>query len=123
MLTDWPPFQALAKAFAEGRPCLRVAGLQGAARGIAVAELLQPAPRPPLLLVPGMQDAHRWAQDLRFFGAAVVEFPETEPRLWRGGRQREADAGRAPAARRLAAGEPVVVGATPAGARGGRGAG
>ncbi|MBI4271172.1 MAG: transcription-repair coupling factor [Candidatus Rokubacteria bacterium] len=114
MLTDWPPFQALAKAFAEGRPCLRVAGLQGAARGIAVAELLQTAPRPALLLVPGMQDAHRWAQDLRFFGAAVVEFPETEPRLWRGGRQREADAERALAARRLAAGEPVVVVATPA---------
>src|SRR3972149_7839941 len=92
MLTDWPPFQALAKAFAEGRACLRVAGLQGAARGLAVAELLQTAPRPALLLVPGMQDAHRWAQDLRFFGAAVVEFPETEPRLWRGGGHREGGA-------------------------------
>ena len=114
MLTDWPPFHALAKAFAEGHPCLRVAGLQGAARALAVAELLQTAARPALVLVPGVADAHRVVRDLAFFGAAAVEFPEQEPRLWRGGRQREADAERALVARRLAAGEPVVVVATPA---------
>src|SRR3990172_8820163 len=104
MLTDWPPFHALAKAFAEGHPCLRVAGLQGAARALAVAELLQPPARPALVLVPGVADAHRVVRDLAFFGAAAVEFPEQEPRLWRGGRQREADAERAPVAPRLAAG-------------------
>src|SRR3989338_11078576 len=100
MLTDWPPFHALAKALAEGHPCLRVAGLQGAARALAVAELLQAAPRPALVLVPGMADAHRFARDLAFFGAAAAEFPEQEPRLWRGGRRREADAGRALGPRR-----------------------
>ena len=114
MLTDWPPFHALAKALAEGHPCLRVAGLQGAARALAVAELLQTTPRPALVLVPGIADAHRFAGDLAFFGAAAAEFPEQEPRLWRGGRQREADAERALVSRRLAAGEPVVVVATPA---------
>jgi transcription-repair coupling factor (superfamily II helicase) len=45
----------------------------------------------------------------------VLEFPEREPRLWRGGHHREADAERAVIARRLAAGEPAVVVVTPAG--------
>src|SRR5439155_1758600 len=48
-----------------------------------------------------------------FFGAPALEFPGREPRLWRGGRQREADAERAVICRRLAAGEPVVVVVTP----------
>jgi transcription-repair coupling factor (superfamily II helicase) len=68
-----------------------------------------------VVVVRSMADAHRWTQDLRFFGAPVLEFPEREPRLWRGGHHREADAERAVIARRLAAGEPVVVVATPAG--------
>src|SRR5688500_16507561 len=72
-------------------------------------------PRPAVVVVRSMADAHRSAQDLRFFRAPVLEFPEREPRLWRGGHHREADAERAVIARRLAAGEPVVVVVTPAG--------
>ena len=114
MLGDWSAFHDLAKAFAGGPACLRIAGLTGAARALVVAELLQTHPQPALALVPSMTDAHRWAQDLRFFGAPALEFPEREPRLWRGGRQREADAERAVVCRRLAAGAPVVVVVTPA---------
>jgi transcription-repair coupling factor (superfamily II helicase) len=115
MLKDWQAFQGLAKAFAEGDVCLRVAGLAGPARPLVVAALLQAHPRAAVVVVRAMADAHRWAQDLRFFGAPVLEFPEREPRLWRGGHHREADAERAVIARRLAAGEPVVVVATAAG--------
>src|SRR5438034_640759 len=114
MLRDWSAFHALAKTFAEGRVCLRIAGLTGAARALAVAALLQAHPRPALVLVESATDAHRWTQDLRFFGAPAVEFPGREPWLWRGGRQREADAERAVICRRLAAGEPAVVVVTPA---------
>src|SRR5213596_3067739 len=114
MLRDWSAFHALAKTFAEGPVCLRIAGLTGAARALAVAELLQAHPRPALVLVESATDAHRWTQDLKFFGASALEFPGREPRLWRGGRQREADAERAVICRRLAAGEPAVVVVTPA---------
>ncbi len=114
MVREWAAFDEVAKVFAEGHPCLRIAGLVPAARAMAVAELLQGHPRAALVLVGGLADAHRWAQDLRFFGAAVAEFPEQEPRLWRGGRQREADAERAVICRRLLAGEPLVIVATPA---------
>jgi transcription-repair coupling factor (superfamily II helicase) len=113
MLRDWSAFHDLAKAFAEGPVCLRVVGLTGGARALAVAELLQTASRPALVLVPSVVDAHRWTQDLKFFRAPALEFPEREPRLWRGGRQREADAERAVVCQRLAAGEPLVVVATP----------
>jgi transcription-repair coupling factor (superfamily II helicase) len=115
MLKEWQAFQGLAKAFVEGDVCLRVAGLAGSARPLVVAELLHAHPRPAVVVVKSMADAHRWAQDLRFFGAPVLEFPEREPRLWRGGHHREADAERAVIARRLAAGEPVVIVSTPAG--------
>jgi transcription-repair coupling factor (superfamily II helicase) len=115
MLRQWQAFQALAKSFAEGEACLRVAGLVGPARPLVVAELLHAHPRAAVVVVRSMADAHRWTQDLRFFGAPVLEFPEREPRLWRGGHHREADAERAVIARRLAAGEPVVVVITPAG--------
>jgi transcription-repair coupling factor (superfamily II helicase) len=115
MLKDWQAFQSLAKSFAEGQACLRVAGLAGTARALVVAQLLHMHPRPALVVVRSMADAHRATQDLKFFGAPVLEFPEREPRLWRGGHHREADAERAVIARRLAAGEPVIVVATPAG--------
>src|SRR5262249_5102933 len=114
VLRQWVAFDEVAKVFAEGHPCLRIAGLVPAARAMAVAELLQEHPRGALVIVGGLADAHRWAQDLRFFGAAVAEFPEQEPRLWRGGRQREAAAERAVICRRLLAGEPLVVVTTPA---------
>ena len=114
MLKDWQAFQELAKRFAEGEVCLRVAGLTGAAAALVVAELLQAQPRPMVVIVSSLADGHRWAQDLRFFGAAALEFPEQEPRLWKGGHHREADAERAMIVRRLAAGEPVAVVATPA---------
>ena len=114
MLRQWAPFEELAKTFAEGHPCLRVAGLVPAARALAVAELLQAHPRAALIVVAGLADAHRWTQDLRLFGAASAEFPEPEPRLWRGGHHREADAERAVICRRLLTGEPIVVVATPA---------
>src|SRR5689334_21547449 len=115
MLREWQAFAALAKSFAEGEVCLRVAGLTGPARALVVAELRERDPRPVVVLVRSMVDAHRWTLDLKFFGAPVLEFPEQEPRLWRGGHHREADAERAVIARRLAAGEPTVVVATPAG--------
>src|SRR3989454_2249309 len=81
MLRDWSAFHVLAKTFAEGPVCLRIAGLTGAARALAVAELLQAHPRPALVLVESMTDAHHWTQDLKFFGAPALEFPEREPRL------------------------------------------
>jgi transcription-repair coupling factor (superfamily II helicase) len=115
MLREWQAFQALAKSFAEGDVCLRVAGLAGPARPLVIAALLHAHPRPAVVLVRSLADAHRFTQDLKFFGAPVHEFPEREPRLWRGGHHREADAERAVIARRLAAGEPIVVVATPAG--------
>src|SRR5262249_44117011 len=114
MLREWPAFEALAKSFAEGEVCLRVAGLTGAARALAVAELLQAHPRPALVVVADLAAAHRWTQDLKVFGASVLEFPPPEPRLWRGGHHREADAERAVIARRLAVGDLVAVVATPA---------
>src|SRR5919108_4543925 len=115
MLREWQAFQALAKSFAQGDVCLRVAGLTGSAPPLVTAELLHAHPRAAIVVVRSMADAHRWVQDLRFFGAPALEFPEREPRLWRGGHHREADAERAVIARRMAAGEPVVVVATPAG--------
>ncbi|MBI4637428.1 MAG: transcription-repair coupling factor [Candidatus Rokubacteria bacterium] len=109
---DWPPFQQLAKAFAEGHLRLRVAGLSGSARALVLAELLQAHPRPALVIASGLAEAHRWTQDLRFFGALAHEAPEPEPRLWRGGHHREGDAERSVICRRLLAGEPIVVVAT-----------
>src|SRR2546425_12004546 len=79
MLRDWSAFHVLAKTFAEGPVCLRIAGLTGAARALAVAELLQAHPRPALVLVESMTDAHHWTQDLKFFGAPALEFPGREP--------------------------------------------
>jgi transcription-repair coupling factor (superfamily II helicase) len=115
MLKGWRPFEDLAKRFADGEARLRVAGLTGAARALVVAGLHGAHPRPMLVVASGLPEAHRWTQDLRFFGAPVVEFPEPEPRLWRGGHHREADAERAAICRRLLADEPVVVVATRAG--------
>jgi len=115
MLREWQAFQEVAKAFAEGVACLRVSGLAPAARALVVSELLQIHSRAAVVVVRSMADAHRVTQDLRFYGAPVLEFPEREPRLWRGGHHREAEAERAVIARRLAAGEPLVVVVTPAG--------
>ena len=113
MLSEWAAFSELAKAFAEGEACLRVAGLTGPARAMVVAGLAKTHPRPLLVVTATLADAHRFTQDLKFFGTPAVEFPEREPRLWRGGRQRESDAERAVVCRRLLAGEPLVVVATP----------
>src|SRR5437762_11497779 len=113
MLRDWSAFHVLAKTFAEGPVCLRIAGLTGAARALAVAELLQAHPRPALVLVESMTDAHHWTQDLKFFGAPALEFPRREPRLWRRRRQRDADSELAAICRHLPAGDPLIVGATP----------
>ena len=114
MLRDWQAFGDLAKRFAEGDVCLRVAGLAGAARALAVAELLHAHPRPVVIVVASLADAHRFAQDLKFFGAPAFEFPEREPQLWKGGHHREAEAERAMIVRRLTAGEPIAVVVTPA---------
>src|SRR3989441_936863 len=114
MLRDWQAFGDLAKRFAEGDVCLRVAGLAGAARALAVAELLHTHPRPVVMVVASLADAHRFAQDLKFFGAPAFEFPEREPQLWKGGHHREAEAERAMIVRRLTAGEPIAVVVTPA---------
>src|SRR5438445_656532 len=114
MLRNWQAFQDLAKRFAGGDVCLRVAGLAGSARALAVAELLQIHPQPVLVIVASLADAHRFAQDLKFFGAPAFEFPEREPQRWRGGHHREAEAERAMIVRRLTAGEPIAVVVTPA---------
>src|SRR5256712_12900072 len=113
MLREWPAFHALAKTFAEGPVCLRIAGLTGAPRALAVAALVQAHPRPALVLVESVPDAHRWTQDLKFFGAPALEVPEPPPRLRRGGRQREADAEAAVICWRLAANDPGGVVGTP----------
>src|SRR5947209_4296810 len=60
MLRDWSAFHVLANTFAEGPVCLRIAGLTGAARALAVAELLQAHTPPALVLVESMTDAHHW---------------------------------------------------------------
>jgi transcription-repair coupling factor (superfamily II helicase) len=112
MLKGWGAFDEVAEAFAEAPVCLRVAGLSGSARALVLAELLHAHARPALVVAAGMAEAHQWAQDLRFFGAPALELPEREPRLWRGGQHREAEAERAVICRRLLAGEPVVVVAT-----------
>ena len=113
MLKQWQAFNDLATRFAAGDVCLRVAGLAGSARALVIRELLSTTTGPSLVVVGGLADAHRWTQDLRFFGAPVAEFPEEEPRLWRGGHRREADAERALICRRLLAGEPLIVVSTP----------
>src|SRR2546426_8284701 len=113
MLSEWAAFSELAKAFAEGEACLRVAGLTGSARAMVVAGLAKTHPRPLLVVAATLADSHRFTQDLKFFGAPVVEFPEREPRLWRGGRQRESDAERAGVCRPPLAREPPVVVAPP----------
>src|SRR3989442_9910923 len=87
MLSEWAAFSELAKAFAEGEACLRVAGLTGSARAMVVAGLAKTHPRPLLVVAATLADAHRFTQDLKFFGTPAVEFPEREPRLWRGGRR------------------------------------
>src|SRR5438128_9628440 len=114
MLREWPAFHALAKTFAEGPVCLRIAGLTGAARALAVAELVQAHPRPAVILVESVPDAHRWTQDLKFFGAPALEFPEPEPRLWRGGRKRKPNANRPTICCGLAPTNRVVAVITPA---------
>jgi len=111
MLTGWSAFDALAAAFARGERRLRVVGLTGSARGLVLAELFRAHPRPGLVVVADRGEAHRLAQDLRFFGAPAEEFPEPEPRLWRGG-HREGEAERALVCERLLAGELVLVVAT-----------
>ena len=115
MLKSWSSFNELAKSFAEGEVCLRIAGLTGAARALVVAELLETPRRTALVVAAGLAEAHRWTQDLKFFGAHAVEFPEPEPKFWKGGHHREADAERALICRRLLAGEPLIVVATPGG--------
>jgi transcription-repair coupling factor (superfamily II helicase) len=112
MLKGWDAFDGLAAAFAEGSVRLRAVGLTGAARALVVAELLRGRSGPALVVVGTLGDSHRVAQDLRFFGAEAAEFPEQEPRLWRGGHHRDADAERAVVLRRLLAGDPVTVVAT-----------
>ena len=59
MLKDWQAFQELAKRFAEGDVCLRVAGLTGAAAALVVAELLQAQPRPMVVIVSSLVAVRR----------------------------------------------------------------
>src|SRR5438552_16580488 len=113
MLSEWAAFSELAKAFAEGEACLRVAGLTGSARAMVVAGLAKTHPRPLLVVAATLADAHRFTQDLKFFGTPAVEFPEREPRLWRGGGQAEGGAERALVCPRPLGGEPPGVLAPP----------
>src|SRR4030095_5294488 len=108
-----PSFEAVAKSFAEGDVCLRVAGLTGSARALAVAELLQAHPRPALVVGASPHAAPRSRQNLKFWEPNALESPPPEPRLWRGGHHREADAERAVIARRLAVAAPLTVGGGP----------
>src|SRR2546429_7373783 len=84
-LKDWAPYRALAGAWTRGDVCLRASGLWGSARALVVGALLEPDPRPCLVLVSSLAEAQRWAGDLRFFGGRAGEFPPPQPRLWRGG--------------------------------------
>src|SRR2546422_2875151 len=114
MLKDWQAFQDLAKRFAEGVVCLRVGGLAGSARALAVAELPQTHPRPVLVVVASLAAAPRCAQASRFCGAPAFGSRERGPQLGRGGHHREGEAERAMIVRRLTAGEPIAVVVTPA---------
>jgi transcription-repair coupling factor (superfamily II helicase) len=104
----------LTEAWAAGVGRVRASGLWGASRSLVVAALLDPDPRPCLVLTSGLQDALRVTGDLRFFGARAVDWAASEPRLWRGGHHREADASRALVCHRLLAGEAIAVVAVPA---------
>jgi transcription-repair coupling factor (superfamily II helicase) len=112
-LRDWAPYQELARAWSSGAPRVRVAGLSGSADAMVVAALVGIESRPVLTLTSTLVGAQRWAADLRVFGASAVEFVPPEPRLWRGGRYREAEAARAIACHRLLSGEDVTVVASP----------
>src|SRR2546428_10843272 len=127
MLSEWAAFSERAKAFAEGEACLRVAGLTGSARAMVVAGLAKTHPRPLLVVAATLADAHRFTQDLKFFGTPAVEFPEREPRLWRGGGPRGGGAGRgggfwlpAPRGAPRVAGPPRPAAAPPSPPPGGR---
>src|SRR2546425_10348067 len=112
-LKDWAPYRALAGAWTRGDVCLRASGLWGSARALVVGALLEPDPRPCLVLVSSLAEAQRWAGDLRFFGGRAGGVPPPEPRLWRG-RHRETGAARAPVCHRPPARGPPAPGGPPA---------
>jgi transcription-repair coupling factor (superfamily II helicase) len=121
LLAQWAPFQALAGAFAEGDPCLRVDGLWGSARALVAAALLRETGRPALVLVADRSALDRMCRDLRFFEGALdvpsrraVEFPAGQPAFWRGRPQPEEAAERAWVCHRLLRGEPLTVVTLPA---------
>ena len=68
MLKQWAPFEELAKAFAEGDVCLRVAGLVPAARALAIAELLHVHPRAALVVTRGSPMP---TASIRIFGSSA----------------------------------------------------
>ena len=121
LLAQWAPFQALAGAFAEGDPCLRVDGLWGSSRSLVAAALLRETGRPALVLVGDRSGLDRMCRDLRFFEQALdvpsrlaVEFPPGQPAFWRGRPQREEAGERAWVCHRLLRGEPLTVVTLPA---------
>ncbi len=114
-LQDWAPYRALSEAWGAGAPRLRASGLTGGARALVVRALLGGQERPTLVLASGLVEVQRWAGDLRFFGARVLELIPPPPRVWRGGRHRESEGEHALVCDRLLAGEPAIVVSTPAG--------
>ena len=121
LLAQWAPFQALAGAFAEGDPCLRVDGLWGSSRSLVASALLSETRRPALVLVSDRSALDRMCRDLRFFEVAlrassrrVAEFPPGQPTFWRGRPQREEAGERAWVCYRLLRGEPLTVVTLPA---------
>src|SRR6266436_3950557 len=74
-LKDWAPYQALAGAWTRGDVCLRASGLWGSARALVVGALLEPDPRPCLVLVSSLAEAPRWAGDRRSGGGGGVDSP------------------------------------------------
>ena len=120
-LSRWGAFGDLANALAGGAPRAEAHGVWGSARALTVAGLAHAARRPALVVVAGQLQVHATALDLAFFlsslardGAGrVLELPPPQPAGWRG-RHHEQDAERAVVCQRLAAGEPVIVVATPA---------
>ena len=121
-LARWSALDDLARALARGAPRVEAHGVWGSARALTVAALAERARRPALVVVAGQAQVHATALDLAFFlsslardGAGrVLELPPPVPAGWRAGRHHEQDAERAVACQRLAAGEPVIVVATPA---------
>ena len=119
----WPALEEARRAREAGVRRLRLEGLWGAARALAVSALLGDLPAPVIFLVPSAREIEPFTQDLRSFLTALggdpirpISFQPPQRALWRGGRQRESEAERATILWRLLDGAGAWVVTTPEGA-------